>query len=177
MLTALAEAEYDSGNDAPAIAAADKAIALDPAQVNAYVQKGYALFRQAAAGGGEAGFKVARAPFVALNRVENDHPLPLLYYYLSFTRAGAKPSKLAVEGLARALELAPFDMGLRMTLAMEQLHGGQRDAARRNLAPIAYNPHPDPLAQRAREVITRLDADPAWDGRGLEPIEENDDQE
>lgn len=172
VLTALAEAEYDAGNDAPAIAAADRAIALDPARVNAYVQKGYALFRQAAASGGEADFKAARAPFVALNRVENDHPLPLFYYYLSFTRAGAKPSKLAVEGLARALELAPFDMGLRMTLAMEQLHGGQRDAARRNLQPIAYNPHAGPLAQRAREVMTRLDAEPTWDGRGLDPIEE-----
>ncbi|OYW43953.1 MAG: hypothetical protein B7Z33_14045 [Sphingomonadales bacterium 12-68-11] len=48
VLAALAEAEYDAGFDEPAIAAADAALALDPAQVNAYVQKGYALFRRAA---------------------------------------------------------------------------------------------------------------------------------
>ncbi len=41
----LAEAEFDAGNDAQAIAAADAALAADPANVDAYVQKGYALFR------------------------------------------------------------------------------------------------------------------------------------
>ncbi len=50
--TALAEAEFDAGHDAEAIAAADAALALDPKQANAYVQKGYALFHQAAGGGG-----------------------------------------------------------------------------------------------------------------------------
>lgn len=178
VLTALTEAEHDAGNDAAAIVAADKAIAFDPTRVNAYVQKGYSLFRQAEeAGGGQAAYKAARDPFVALNRIENDHPLPLFYYYLSFSRAGMKPSKLAVEGLDRAVQLAPFDMGLRMTLAMEQLRSGQRDAARRNFAPIAYNPHGGPLAERAREAITRMDADPAWDGRDLKPVEEGEEED
>ncbi len=40
VLSALAEAEYDAGNDAEAIAAADAAIAIDPARTNPYVQKG-----------------------------------------------------------------------------------------------------------------------------------------
>jgi len=48
VLTALAEAEYDAGNDGEAIAAADRALANDPRRKNAYVQRGYALFRQAA---------------------------------------------------------------------------------------------------------------------------------
>lgn len=47
VLTALAEAEYDAGNDDAAIMAADRAIAIDPMRPNAYVQKGYALFRKA----------------------------------------------------------------------------------------------------------------------------------
>lgn len=171
VLTALAEAEYDSGNDAAAIAAADKAITLDPARVNAYVQKGYALFRLAAAASDpEAGFKAARAPFVALNRIENDHPLPLLFYYESFARAGAKPPKLAVEGLVRAAELAPFDVGLRMTLAMQLLRDGRSEEAKRNLAPIAYNPHAGKLAEHAREVMAKIDADSKWDGRDFKPV-------
>ena len=45
VLTALAECEFDAGNDKEAIAAADAAIKLDPHQANAHVQKGLALFR------------------------------------------------------------------------------------------------------------------------------------
>lgn len=172
VLTALAEAEYDAGNDTAAIAAADKAIALDPARVNAYVQKGYALFRLAAAASDrEAGFKAARAPFMALNRIENDHPLPLLFYYESFVRAGAKPPKLAVDGLARAAELAPFDVGLRMTLAMQLLRDGRSEEAKRNLAPVAYNPHAGKLSEHAREIMAKIDADPKWDGHDVGPME------
>lgn len=175
VMAALAEAEYDAGNDAAAIAAADKALARDPTQVNAYIQKGYALFRQAAAaGGGEAAFKAARTPFVALNRIENDHPLPLIFYYYSFVRAGVKPSQLAVNGLTRAGLLAPFDLGLRMTLAMQLLRDGRRDEARYVLTPIAYNPHADKLAEHARMVMARMEVEPAWDGSNMKSFDGDD---
>ena len=75
---ALAEAEYDAGNDAAAIAAADKALAADKTQVNAWVQKGYALFRSAAdADDRKAAYRAARAPFVALNKLENEFAMIL----------------------------------------------------------------------------------------------------
>ncbi len=171
---ALAEAEYDAGNDAEALAAADAALARDPSQVNAYVQKGLALFRMA---GKEkdavAAFAKARAPFVALNRIENDHPMPLVYYYLSFREQGNEPSALAVQGLERAVQLAPFDLGLRMMLAKEQLSGKRQAAARLNLTPIAYNPHGGGLAEAARKMLARLDADPAWDGMGEDAPEDS----
>lgn len=161
VLSALAEAEYDFDHDAEAIAAADAALAIDPSQVNAYVQKGYALFRQAAdAQDKTAAYRAAVAPFVALNKIENDHPLPLFYYYRSFVERGLRPSNQAVLGLQRAVELAPFDEGLRMTLAMHQIQTGEFAAARANLVPIAYNPHGtgnemDPV----RHVIERIDAE------------------
>jgi tetratricopeptide (TPR) repeat protein len=161
VLTALAEAEYDAGNDAEAIAAADAALALDPAQVNAYVQKGYALFRRAAAAGEDertAAYRAAIAPFVALNKIENDHPLPLVYFYRSFAERGAEPPDLAVHGLERAAELAPFDLGLRLNLAAQQIEAGNLDAARSNLVPVAYHPHGGGLAGPARQVIERIDA-------------------
>jgi len=166
--SALAEAEFDAGHDVEAIAAADRALALDRTQVNAYVQKGYALFHQAAEGGDPAAFIRARAPFVALNRLENDHPLALAYYYESFVRAGVKPTKLAVDGLERAVQIAPFDFGLRMTLAMQQLRDGHPDWAKANLAPVAYNPHGGKLAEVAQAAMARLAADPKWDGSGAE---------
>lgn len=165
--SALAEAEYDAGNDMAAIDAADKALALDPGQVNAYVQKGFALFRQAGdAKDSSAAYRAARMPFVQLNGREPDHPLPLVYYYRSFVEQGEAPTLLAMQGFERAVELAPFDLGLRMTLAMQQLQLGNHEAARRNLQPIAFNPHGGDLAETARKTITRMDGNPAWRGEG-----------
>jgi hypothetical protein len=167
VLAALAEAEYDAGSDVQAIAAADAALALDPSQVNAYVQKGYALFRQAAeAEDRTAAYRAAVAPFVALNRIENDHPLPLLYYYRSFVERGVRPPEQAALGLARAAELAPFDLGLRFNLATHQIQSGDLPAARSNLVPIAYNPHGGgAMADAARRMIERIDegGEPAAD--------------
>lgn len=168
VLSALAEAEHDAGNDQESIAAADAAISKDPSQVNAYIQKGLSLFRLAEADSDAgAAYARARAPFIALNRLENDHPLPLLFYYRSLIGAGIEPTSIAKDGLHRAVELAPFDMGLRMTLATQLI--GDRDLtdARRNLVPIAYNPHGGGLAAAAQRLIARIDSDPAWDGADI----------
>ena len=158
VLAALAETEYDAGDDAKAIAAADAALAIDPSRVNAYVQKGYALFRQASeAEDRDAAYRRAVAPFIALNKLENDHPLPLVYYFRGFAERGAKPPEQAVHGLERASELAPFDLGLRFNLAMHQILTGELAAARGNLLPIAYNPHGGDMADGARRVVERID--------------------
>ncbi|MEZ5694385.1 MAG: tetratricopeptide repeat protein [Altererythrobacter sp.] len=148
--TALAEAEFDAGNDDAAIAAADRAIALDPDRPNAYVQKGYALFRKAeTAEDRDAAYTEAMKPFSALNRRENDHPLPLIYYYRSFAERGLEPSENARHALERAALLAPFDHGLWFQVAIMQAQEGKIDLARRSLAPVASNPHGGPLAERA----------------------------
>jgi tetratricopeptide (TPR) repeat protein len=158
VLAELAEAEYDSGNDDRAIAAADAALKLDPRRVNAYVQKGYALFRKAAqADDPDAAYKAAVAPFLALNKLENDNPLPLVYYFRSFAERGIKPSEQAVLGLRRAAELAPFDLGLRLSLAEYQITAGDYAEARFNLIPIAYDPHGSPIAAGARKLIELID--------------------
>ncbi len=157
--TALAEAEFDAGHDDEAIAAADKALSLDPKQANAYVQKGYALFRQAAeADDASAAYKAAVAPFLALNKIEHDHPLPLVYYFRSFAERGQQPPEQAVRGLERATELAPFDVGLRFNLAIYQINAGDLTRARANLLPLAYNPHGGDMAEAARRVVERIDA-------------------
>jgi hypothetical protein len=168
VLSALAEAEYDAGNDKEAIAAADAALAIDPSQVNAYVQKGYALFRTARdAEEREPAYKRARGVFVALNQRENDHPLPLVYYYRSFVERGEAPTPLAVSGLIRAVELAPFDLGLRMDLAIALVHLGRQDEARVVLEPVAFNPHGGALADSARSFLDQLSRNPEWDGANL----------
>jgi len=155
----LAEAEFDAGNDAEAIAAAEAALAADNKNVDAYVQKGYALFRIASdADDQDAAYKAAMQPFLALNRLENDHPLPLAYNFHSFLGRGEKPNKLAVQGLQRAVDLARFDLGLRWTLARQLIRDGEYEQAKSNLAPIAYHPHGGGrMSTLAQKLIARLD--------------------
>ena len=99
VLASLAEAEHDAGNDEAAIAAADKALAIDPRRVNAHIQKGKSLFRLAEeASDQQSAFRTAIAAFQALNQLENDHPLPLVYYYRAFAAQGMKPTGLAWPG-------------------------------------------------------------------------------
>ncbi len=163
--TALAEAEYDAGNDEAAIAAADAALAIDPSRTNAYVQKGYALFRIAEGADDQAAaYNTAREPFLALNKIEPDHPLPLSYYYRSFVEQGVAPPAVAKTGLARAVQVAPFDLELRMNLATLQIQDGDFARARVTLAPVAVHPHADDAAETARKMIAKMDEDPDWDG-------------
>ncbi len=163
---ALAEAEFDAGNDVEAIAAAETAIKADPKLANSYLQKGYALLRKAEHTGDSAGFRQARDTFLALNAIENDHPLPLLNFYLSFVKQGRKPTTNAVDALQRATQVAPFDFGLRMTLAMQLIRDGRRDEALLHLGPIANNPHGGSLAEAARRQIERLKSSAAYLGEG-----------
>ena len=157
-LSALAEAEYDAGNDAAAIAAADKAIAIDPARTNPYVQKGYALFRIARdADDKKAAYEAAMKPFSALNDLENDHPLPLIYYYRSYVQRGATPPENARHALERAAELAPFDKSLWFNVAMMQMEEGKIELAKSSLQPIANDPHGSGRASAAKDLIALLD--------------------
>lgn len=159
VLAVLAEAEHDAGNDAEAIAAAERAITIDPATKNAYIQKGLSLFRMAEdAEDRDAAYAAAMKPFGKLNALENDHPLPLIYYYRSFTERGELPSETARHALERAAELAPFDQSLAMNAAVMQAGEGKIEYARYNLGPVAANPHGGELAESARRMIEALES-------------------
>lgn len=158
VLAMLAEAEHDAGNDAEAIAAADRAIAIDPAVKNAYVQKGFSLFRIASeADDPDAAYTAAMVPFSKLNKLENDHPLPLVYYYRSFLERGETPTETAKHALERAAELAPFDRDLALNAAVMQMGEGKIDLARYNLQPVAADPHGGGMADQARALLAKLE--------------------
>lgn len=159
VLAALAEAEHDAGNDAEAIAAADRALALDPGRVNAYVQKGFSLFRIASETEGaerEPAYDRAMEPFAALNQIENDHPLPLIHYYRSYAERGVTPPENARKALERAAQLAPFDKALWLNVGMMWLDEGKIALARQAFQPIAYNPHGGRQATRTRKLLLAL---------------------
>ncbi|MCW2380775.1 MULTISPECIES: hypothetical protein [unclassified Sphingobium] len=155
----LAEAELEAGNEDAALAAANTALALDDRQVSAYLTKGKALFRKAeSAPDASAAYAEARRPFIELNRVENNHPLPLQYFYRSFLEQGRRPTENAVAGLERAVVLAPFDQNLRTMLVMQLLRDQRYDDALINLGPLAFDPHGGPSAMWAQGLRDRIEA-------------------
>ncbi|HEX8447530.1 MAG TPA: hypothetical protein VF649_13065 [Sphingomonas sp.] len=159
---ALAEAEYDAGHLDLADAAADRALAADPANRQALLYKGRIALRRAAdaRSADPAVWRAARGWFVKANRLDPDDAEPLMLFYDSFHAAGAKPTDNAVIGLLQAFDLAPQDEGLRFRAATEYLRKGDRAEARRILAPLAFNPHaaPDNAASQLIALIDKGDA-------------------
>ncbi|MFN2100092.1 tetratricopeptide repeat protein [Altererythrobacter sp. MF3-039] len=161
VLAALAEAEFDSGNNDLAIAAADKAIEIDPSRTNAYVQKGYALFDLAAdADDTASAYRAAFKPFQDLNGLENDHPLPLIYLYRQYIEQGKEPSDLARRAIERAAMLAPFDKSLWMNVGMMQAVEGKIELAQWSLRSVASDPHGGGMADMAQAYIDAMNSAP-----------------
>lgn len=176
VLAALAEAEYDAGNDAEAIAAADTALAIDPARTNPYVQKGFALFRMAQdAENRDAAYAAAMEPLQALNQRENDHPIPLIYYYRGFTARGVEPPETARAALERAAQLAPFDQNLWLQVAIMQASEGKIELARQSLEPLASSPHGGTRASLALTLMDVLAAAPEGEPFALSTFEAEED--
>ena len=159
VLAALAEAEFDADNDDEAIAAAERALAIDPRQINAYLQKGYALTRKVKdAKLPYSAWKDVRSWWVKANKVENDHPIPLVQYYLSFVEPGETPTRSAIDGLEWAMQLAPFDSSVRWLVANQMIHDDRYADAAQVLAPLAYSPHPGEHTERARRLLEAVEA-------------------
>ncbi len=156
----MAEVEYDAGNDVEAEAAADRALAVDPKNVEALLYKGRVRVRRAAKATtpDAAAWKDARSWYVKANRVDPDAAEPLLLYYMSFAEAGDAPTKNAALGLYRALELSPQDPGLRMTAAFQYLNDRDLPRARRTLLPLAYAPHIPADKNFAARLVAMIDA-------------------
>jgi hypothetical protein len=138
---ALAEAEFDAGDDEAAIAAADKALAAAPGNMTALIQKGYALTRIANETKTNEAWLAARKHFVSVNKIENDHPIPLIYYYMSFLGQDQEPNEPALDGLEWALQLAPYDASVRMMVAARQMQDKRFAEVIRTISPLAYHPH------------------------------------
>jgi tetratricopeptide (TPR) repeat protein len=156
---ALAEAEYDAENFDAAEAAADRAIAADAKNVNALLYKARVRMARAekAASDDPAPWKDIRRLVIQANRADPNNPEPLMLFYSSFQSQGVPPTRNAVDGLVQAFELAPQDLGLRISVARQHLVDGNVAAARRALAPIAFDPHGGEMGQAIAGVIAKLD--------------------
>ncbi|MDR0781018.1 MAG: DUF1570 domain-containing protein [Pseudomonadales bacterium] len=166
VLGALAKAEYDAGNDEAAIAAADQALAITPNHMNALIQKGAALARIATATKAPEDWARVRTHFVAVNNIEPEHPLPFLYFYLSFTEQGMEPTQNALEGLESALQVAPYDAKLRMTTAQAEMNQKRYQDAIHTLSILAFNsgnenaPAAHSMLEAAKQALAEQSAVP-----------------
>lgn len=152
----LAKAELMAGNRAEAEAAADRALAAEPANIDALIIKARA-FMAGAARGDAAAWREARRRIGAANRVDPDDPEPLILFFRSFLGQGIAPTPNAVTGLLRAFELAPQDRNLRAMVGRHYLFDGKAAEARAVLAPIAFDPHAGPRGAQIRAVLVKLD--------------------
>lgn len=159
VLAALAEAEFDAGNDDAAIAAADRAIALDSNQIEAHIQKGYALKHKVETEVlPKESWRDVRREFIEVNRIENDHPIPLVEFYRSYLDQGKPPTKNAIAGLEWALQLAPFDSSVRWLVAQQMVEDNRLKEAAQTLAPLAYSPHVSEDTTKALSLLKEVEA-------------------
>jgi len=140
----LAEAEFDAGRHADAIAAADRALSVDPDQVQSLIYKGRALMALGKSDPAKADWTTIRRLFIKANRADTENADPLWLYYQSFAAAGQRPTNDAVKGMLYAHVLAPQDRGLRFTAVRELLRGGDYDKAERAFGPLVFDPHLSP---------------------------------
>ncbi len=172
---ALAEAEYDANNLDAAEAAADRAIAADPANVDALTYRGRVAMARAAGSKDAVAAAVwndVRRRMLAANKADPNDPAPFILFYDSFRAQGIAPTANAVKGLQRAFELAPQDQMLRMRVARQYLVDGKGAEARAILVPLAFDPHGGAMAEAIQAIVSKIDGDGAaaalafWDSRG-----------
>jgi tetratricopeptide (TPR) repeat protein len=157
----LAEAELDAGHAQAAEAAADRALKADSRNVEATVEKARAIMERAKDVDGADRhnlFEQARALLIAANKIDTEDPEPLYEYYWAFLKEGRRPTENAIAALHYASDLAPQDLGVRMSSAFAYLEEGKLKDARSTLTVVAYSPHAADVGQMAQRMIRDIDA-------------------
>ena len=139
------EANLDDESRDPAAMqlAVDRALALNPDHVHANVLRGQLLADAYDAKGdfSAAAWREVRKPITRANRLAPNDPWPLYAWYNSFVQQGVTPPQMAHAGLARAFELAPENVTVRVTYAFDLARKGSIDAAIKLAKTVAFDPH------------------------------------
>ena len=154
-----AEMAHDADEDAAAEAAAAKALAKDPASVQALLYRGMVQLRrlEREKSTDNAAWGKARASIVAANRAQPDNAQPLWWYWQSFGMQGREPIPSSIQGLYKAQELVPQDVEVRLAAAITRIAANEVDEAKALLRPLAYHPHAE-ANNPASQMIAALDA-------------------
>jgi tetratricopeptide (TPR) repeat protein len=151
------EAFLDARRFDEADAAADRALAIDPASTEALILKGMTAIKRGEAGD-KARFAAARAPLAKATRLDPQDPRAFILYYESFSKAGEAVPEPAIIGLEQVFAQAASDPDYRLTVARQLLIDGQGADAREVLAPIAFRFHGNQKTNKLRSVIDLIEA-------------------
>jgi tetratricopeptide (TPR) repeat protein len=157
----LAQVESAAGNSTEAEAAADRLLAIQPANVGGLVVKSMLLSQKAMGMAGAARSQQAekaRALAVAANKANPDNPLTYVAYYKTYPAAGVPAPADALNALETAVEKLPSDDNVRLMLVDEFASQKRYAEAMFALGPIANDPHDSPMRQAARERMAKLKA-------------------
>lgn len=157
---ALAEAAYDAGDHAAALAAADRAIAADPKSVEAQCYRAMAqmALAEAAKDDKPETWTAIRQTIGRANRLDTEDPRPLVLFFRSYADRRQWPPQIARDGLMHAFELAPQDRGLRMQAAGMLMAEKKLTLARSMLLVLTYDPHASGLGAAASKMVDTIDA-------------------
>jgi len=86
---------------------------------------------------------------VRANHISNNDPYALFEYYHSYNAAGDIPPQIAIDGLSRALQLAPQADQIRIALTSEMIRLGKGPERDYLVAPMLNDPHSPSLREFA----------------------------
>ncbi len=159
-LRMLVETERLAGDNAAALAAADRLLSIRPDDPRGLMYKGLieAEALRSAGNSDEAAWDAARASILRANRAAPNDPLILEAYYDSFAMAGTLPPESAQNALFTAMERAPSDDNLRYRVAADFEQRGMIEAAIATIRPAAYVvPHRGDESERERRRREELE--------------------
>ncbi len=153
-LRLLLETERLAGDNAAALAAADRLLAIRPDDPRGLMHRGMIEAERLRDAGStdQAAWDAARQFILRANRAAPNDPLVLEAYHDSFTLAGQLPPESAQNALYSAMERAPSDYDLRYKVAADFEARGMVEEALAIIRPAAYVlPHREDETERERE--------------------------
>lgn len=157
----LADTELLVDRQDAALAAAERAIAIDPGLARAWSAKAEVMMARADKSDDEADWKAAQSAIVKANRADLEDPVPLAQFYRYRRMRGGVLPQVAYDGLYKAYTLLPQSPTYRFNFASSLAEQERYDEAVRILAPLAFSPHPSPMRDYAMTMRERYRSEAA----------------
>ena len=106
----------------------------------------------------KADWDAIRSVIARANRIDPENAEPLVMFYRTFVAQGVPATKIAVDGLAYAVALAPQDNQLRMEVIGRLIDDNRMTEARRVLIPLAYSPHRGKWHDAVNAILAQVNA-------------------
>ncbi|WP_310467790.1 hypothetical protein [Sphingomonas sp.] len=139
--TTVALMELEAGYPAAAVAAADRALALEPNSDQALLAKAKGLLALAKDSPKTANWDAIRLLISRANKLDPENAEPLALFYRTYVGQNVRPTANALSGLGYAVALAPQDANLRLEYVGQMIEEQRWADAGRALIPLAYSPH------------------------------------